>query len=411
MSRNLYKNPFIRRNGTIFEWISMSNGFAWISVLVFLIALYVVMGESVSGTSAIENAWIERAPIPVAMLVEGTATLSGWIYSFGLDSKDNSITFAYNPSTNVWIKKASMPTSSVYFGIAVYQSKIYIMGGAKFSNNQIENVDYDLNQVFDPATNNWSTKEPMPIKATAINANVVNNKIYVVSGYSLNGALLNFTQIYDPEANNWAIAKSSIPTPVAYYASGVINDKIYVAGGASSTSDSTNQLQIYDTQTDEWTIGAPLPTAVSQAVGTATLGIYAPPRLYVVGGRSVNSYFLKNNQIYDPQTNNWSAGKQFPNNPAGITQQGLTVTNFNDTLYFVGGTTQLLSGYYESTEQYIPENYNGTIPSPQVGVPPTANPFPTTTVAVFLIAVTVVVVCAYLVFYFTHLKRSNLRHK
>ena len=38
-------------------------------------------------------------------------------------------TEAYNPGTDTWTLKAPMPTSRDGFGIAVYQNKIYCIGG------------------------------------------------------------------------------------------------------------------------------------------------------------------------------------------------------------------------------------------------------------------------------------------
>ena len=336
------------------------------------------------------------------MDVDGTATLNGLIYAFGDDANYHSVhslTYVYIPSIDSWIEKAPMPTPRVSFGVAVYQNKIYLMGGFRYSSGN--RLDRAVNEVYDPATNTWTTKAPMPINATGINANVVNNKIYVISGYtpnqqgSIEDTLLNVTQIYDPATNNWTIAKTPIPIPVAYYVSGVIDGKIYVAGGSSEISDGTSYLQIYDPQTDQWTIGSPLPEPVATAGGTATLGVYSAKSLYVIGGWNAGPA-LAFNQIYDSQTQSWTLGTPFPTTHDFVTQ-GITATNLNDTLYLIGGIAHANEGFYELTEQYIPADYNGTVPSPN----PTASSSPTLTptipiiaaiaTAVFILAVVLVV--------------------
>ncbi|MGD0204645.1 MAG: hypothetical protein ABSC20_12185 [Candidatus Bathyarchaeia archaeon] len=47
--------------------MSMSKGFALVLVLVFLTASCVMVAKPVSGASAVENTWVSKAPMQVAI--------------------------------------------------------------------------------------------------------------------------------------------------------------------------------------------------------------------------------------------------------------------------------------------------------------------------------------------------------
>ena len=91
----------------------------------------------------------------------------------------------YDPATNTWTTKTPMPTPRIVFATAVYNNKIYCMGG-KTSDGYV-----DVNEVYDPATDTWETKTSMPEARGWLTANVVDNRIFVI------GRTTN--EVYDPE--------------------------------------------------------------------------------------------------------------------------------------------------------------------------------------------------------------------
>jgi N-acetylneuraminic acid mutarotase len=355
----------------------------------FLISLTASSLVDIHPAQASADYWVTKAPIPVAMTVAGTAALNGQIYAFGVDINEMPINYVYNPATDNWTEKAPMPTARGTFGIAIYQNKIYVVGGANYFG--VGSFNVNVNEVYDPVADKWTTKASMPLNVTGISASIVNEKIYIISGLmpaepgNPEGVVSNATQIYDPATDTWTIAATPIPIPVYYYVSAVIDNKIYVAGGSPSNAVSTNQLQIYDPENDQWTLGTPLPTAVTEAGATATLGVNAPKRLYVIGGRT-SGPALALNQIYDPQTQSWTIGTPFPTTHDYITE-GITATNLDDTLYFVGGIAHSNEGFYELTEQYIPVDYNVPISSPSPS--PSVPEFPSVVILPLLITVAI----------------------
>lgn len=80
------------------------------------------------------------------------------------------------------------------FGAAgrVINGKLYVVGG---TNGQGTALSTTL--VYDPATNLWSTKAPMPTARTRLGAGVINKLLYAVGG-SLNANELSTVERYTP---------------------------------------------------------------------------------------------------------------------------------------------------------------------------------------------------------------------
>jgi N-acetylneuraminic acid mutarotase len=350
----------------------MSRSVALLLILVFLMASCIMVAKpALSSAGVVENSWASKAPMHQARSGLGVAVVNGKIYAIGGSTQSGGggtrsgplpITGGvvgtneeYDPATDTWAFKASMPTPRAGFAIAVYQNKIYCIGGG-------------VNEVYDPAKDTWETKAPMPTARTGLQANVVNGKIYLIGGYvpdnsSYGFSPSTFSEVYDPATNSWT-TKAPMPTATSIYASAVIDNKIYVIGG-----DGAGELnQIYDPETDKWSLGAPLSSSTAYGAAGATTGVNAPKRIYVLGQYfhlSEQPYF---NQAYDPENDSWTVGVAVPTK-----RRGLAVAVINDMLYAIGGYTETYPDFpystpygpsitpYAANEQYTPFGY-GTVP-------------------------------------------------
>lgn len=111
------------------------------------------------------------------------------------------------------------------------------------------------------------------------------------------------------------------------------------------------------------------------AVG-ATIGIKAPPRVYVLGVVAQKTPNAPVNQVYDPRTDTWTTVAAMP-----TIRIDFGVAVVNDTLYVIGGL--LVSYTYDSTGKYIqssqatPTNINEQyIPLGYGTLHPTTSPTP-----------------------------------
>jgi N-acetylneuraminic acid mutarotase len=304
--------------------------------------------------SAAEDTWVSKEPMPFGS--SGVAVANDKIYAIG------SMGIAeYDPTADTWTTKESMPTPRTSFGIAVVENKIYVIGGTiGFNSTTQEIITSSFNQVYDPLADSWETKESMPTNRSQLDANVVDDKIYLIGGRTGGQySTVDLNEVYDPKTNTWT-TKEPIPYPVVQYASAVVDGKIYVIGGQDEFDDSMNLdlIQIYNPETDTWNFGTPIPNVVWQAAAGATTGEMAPKRIYIMGGLPQWSlYGTDLNQIYDPATHTWTLGTLMP-----IARAQLHVAVVHDVLYSMGGSpfinvqaTQSLENYQYTPIAYIPE--------------------------------------------------------
>jgi N-acetylneuraminic acid mutarotase len=326
------------------------------------------------------GSWVTRALMPTSRGGLGVAAVDGKIYAVGgstirggggtqsgpLPTQGGAVGTVeeYDPATDTWTTKKPMPTPRAHFAIAVCQNKIYCISNG-------------VNEVYDAVTDSWETKTPFSVALDAMQANAVGDKIYLI-GYALgNSSSTNsripLTQVYDPETDSW-VTKTHMPIPTSAYVSTVVDDKIYVIGSAFS-NPSSNLNQIYDPQTDSWSQGSPLPSVdMYGAMAVATTGESAPKRIYVISDAAAS------NQIYDPKADSWTNGANLPTSRLNF---GVGVVN--DMLYVIGGQTFMYLDYPYSypygpsvtpmseNEQYIPAGYGTPDPAYQT---PTATPSP-----------------------------------
>jgi len=316
-------------------------------VLITLVVSCIIM---VLPADASENSWMPRPPMlePAGRAV----AVDEKIYAIGETVQ------VYDPETLTWTQKASVPRQ-VGGDIAVYQNKIYIIGES-------------YNEVYDIATDTWASKTAMPTWRRGMQANVAGGKIYLIGGEGSEPKTITYVnEAYDPATDSWA-TKKPIPTPIYHYASAVVDNKIYVIGGSAEPPNVVLDLvQIYDPENDSWTTGTSMPTPIRYASAAATTGLFAPKRIYVIGGYQ-NSYGLNITQVYDPQTDSWTAAASMPTARYDL---GLAVVN--DTIYALGGV--LLPPYafpkepLTTNEVYLPLGYEGPLPPYWQ---PTASPSP-----------------------------------
>jgi N-acetylneuraminic acid mutarotase len=376
----------------------LSKSVVMLLVLVFLVASCLVVAKPAFSTADVaENTWTPKASLPDGVSIVKAAVVNGKIYAM-----TGSSNYEYDPTTDNWTAKTPMPTprSGVSFGIASCQNKIYVIGGENETNEY--HIDYlSTNEVYDPSTDSWETKKSMHTSREWVEANVVDDKIYVISGETDNyhSVRTPANEVYDPATDSWN-TKQPIPYAVIKGASAVVDNKIYLLGGLFNSSDPLNAVynQIYDTETDTWSFGASLPTGMWYIAAGATAGVMAPKRIYVMGGGFTEVTNVVN--VYDPALDVWSAGAPLPTNCTGH-----AVAVVNDLLYAIGGGSDWHGGepgtpgagwtLTSVVEQYTPFGYE-TIPhsTPE----PEPEPFPVVPVAAASIATVAVVGVGLLVF-------------
>ena len=118
---------------------------------------------------------------------------------------------------------------------------------------------------YDPETDTWTTKSPLPEARWGHSAVTLNGKIYVIGGASGWAQLkyLESIEEYNPETDTWT-TRDSIPTPRWLLSCSVVNGKIYAIGGYGEQEDTTvPTVEVYEPENEraKWRLLTPMPTA------------------------------------------------------------------------------------------------------------------------------------------------------
>lgn len=342
--------------------------------VVFLLSVFLFLAEPVCSSSvALEDSWVEKASMPTARAFLGVAVVDGKIYAIGGDSgadignlgnpfgRSNNVVNAteeYDPVSDTWVRRNPMPTARAGLAVAVFQNEIYCIGGWTQDSSST-----GINEVYNPATDSWTTKTSMPVANARLVANVVNGKIYVLPIFSTSDF-----EVYDPQTDSWS-SKTPPPTEVTGFGSAVIGEKIYFEGAQPRNETLASQhgtIQIYDTSTDNWTVSSTHATQYDlYGSGGKTTGELAPERIY---------FFMANiTNAYDISSDTWLTGASMPATnftgwlfgPTQTARYCAAAVAVNDKFYVIGGRAGVW-GYFvdmhavNSNAQYYPIGY-GTV--------------------------------------------------
>jgi N-acetylneuraminic acid mutarotase len=355
-------------------------------MITFLTAPCIFVFPSVQAEVS-ENTWQEMAPMPTARWLFGLANADGKIFAIGgmgqtSRSLSLNINEMYDPTSDTWTTKQPMPTALDSFGITVWENRLYCIGGESGSTIVNTNVAYDV------ASDTWSTNIAMPTARRSMTANVVDGKIYVIGGVTGSGPG-NVNEVYDIAMGNWS-TKAPIPTRVSTYTSAVIGSKIYIMGGGWENiysplfDDSEKLIQVYDCDTDTWITAGNLPEYQKGLSTAATLGIFAPQKIYSIGSNTL---------IYTPETNNWTEGAT-----SRFDRVYASATVLNDLVYVMGGIPNSNNGsVYAVNERYTPFGFSGQYPESSA-----SSLSSVVIVAGVVVAGTVIAVTGVMVYHFKH---------
>ena len=265
--------------------------------------------------------WRAAAPAPTKRTEVASVTLSGKIYVVGGfekpslgNAKNLAITPSleeYDPSTDRWTAKAPMPVGLHHVGIAVAGGRMYVIGGYKQSGLSVWQPVQTL-YAYDPATDTWNERAPMPTARGALSVTVQDGQLYAIGGHDGSGNTAA-VEMYDPAHDRWT-TRASLPTPRDHLASATVAGKVYAIGGRLK-GDYRRNLSIterYDPATDQWQRVADLPTARSGITASVVSGT-----VYVFGGEGGDGTF-RENEAYDAGRDAWRAMAPMPTARHGL---------------------------------------------------------------------------------------------
>ena len=269
--------------------------------LIRLVSIILLTAFALNGSAFAQGYWKMMPPIPTARTEVAATQLNGIIYVVGgfTPTGVTDKVEAYDPASGLWSEMAPLPQPLHHAAIAALQNKLYVIGG--FSGGMWSPLDATYE--FDPATNKWTQKAPMPSPRGALATGVVDGKIYAVGGarksfFKLVNSSAN--EEYDPATNQWK-KRAPIPTPRDHLTASVVDGVLYAIGGRINVNYNNNLgiNEAYDPSADRWIKKSPLPTARSGITSQTLNG-----KIFVFGGETGVGTFNQN-EAYNPKTDNW----------------------------------------------------------------------------------------------------------
>lgn len=281
--------------------------------------------------------WSELAPLPEPSRSLVAVTYQGLIYTIGgttpnvdppLIGEDSPQKFtdvlAYDPETDIWSKRAPLPVGTLSLGAHVIGDKIYAFAGY--------GADGFVNEVeaYDPATDSWELKAPRPTYRYTFGSEVIANRVVLIGGF---GPVDNMqamgqdwepkldVEVYDVAEDTWT-TMSPAPRAISDAASCVFGDQIYLFGG-----EFTNRTSVYDVTQDRWSEGSRPPIARE---GHACVRV--GDRFLLLGGRTSGGPPLDAVEQYDPVTDTWTHLEALPE-----PRVWLAATSLGSSVYVIGG--------------------------------------------------------------------------
>ena len=222
-----------------------------------------------SPTSSAPGTWTVKQKMPVALLDPRGAELGGKLYAVagkdhGRHPPAHAVHLQSRPP-NAWSQGPDLPTAYPAVenpGVASYNGKLYVFGGSTAAFSGAVDERSGLRPGHEPVDDAGVDDDRA---AADQRPKCLNGKIYVVGGMDNNGASLNSVEVYDPATNTWSTAPSMAErrdNP----GSAVLGGKLYVFGGRTRNADGTEvngtlaSVEMFDPATNAWTSRAPMPT-------------------------------------------------------------------------------------------------------------------------------------------------------
>lgn len=280
--------------------------------------------------------WESLASVSTPVGEVAAAVISGTMYLVG---EGTNTTFAYNVQNRQWLSnKATRTYTGHHHSAEVVGGKLYLIGG-------IDGGSEGRVQIYDPATNAWTSGADMPWSGGSVCTAVIDGKIYAAGGIVSTFTVANCS-VYDPLANTWT-AKATMPDGGRNHAATATDgSKMYVFGGrrgGNFVANGYSSVMIYDPIANAWTwngdVGSTL-SALPEARGGMGKAIWSRGEFYVFGGETLDDPDANANgvydrvDVYDPLANTWRSERPMPN-----PRHGIFPVLFQGHIFLAGGGT------------------------------------------------------------------------
>jgi hypothetical protein len=224
----------------------------------------------------------------------GVGAIGGKLYSSGgfntlnRDEDASSRAWAYDPAARRLTLIADMPRHTAEGVTGAFDGKLYVLPGFCNTTGTRPNpcVQEPIRRLYryNPATNKWAARKSAPHYHRLGAGGFIGGKFYVVGGFNGFQPVAHL-DVYDPVTDTWT-TRAPIPTPGRAIGA-TLQSKLYVIAGSNA--------YVYDPATDKWSsIAAP----TWGHDGVVRIVINGKPKLLAVGGLRGDTD--NNTEVYTP---------------------------------------------------------------------------------------------------------------
>lgn len=256
-------------------------------------AAQAVLNDTLEFDPIFERYNTSRAPIPIARYRHASAAgpstgskvfLMGGISVYNGDQLP--YLHIYDASADTWTRGPDMSVARSDLAADVINGRVYAFGGYGIGFDM--SVTGTLVECYDPATNAWTVKTPMPTARGDLEAVAFGNRIFVLGGWNDQAAtnphgFTTATEAYSPATDSWATHAHMI-VPKGDLAAAVYRGRIFGVGGeiwSGKTGpcdwDPTLTCDIDQVPTHDTVALSPdtLPASITENTGVNTAGSVA----------------------------------------------------------------------------------------------------------------------------------------
>jgi N-acetylneuraminic acid mutarotase len=241
-----------------------------------------------------------------------------WVFRVGAVAAAAILSLSGEAFAQTFTTTGSIPSGfSISAVVRVGNGKVLALGEGQEANLQYP----PESALYDPATKAWSPAAPLPDRAAGFTATTLTNGKVLVAGGSTQpvpdtgvATVPTNTQLFDPATNTWSTGGAMVTPRSGHTATLLQNGKVLVTGGsAPGSAGFLTSAELYDPSTNTWSSAAPL--AVARFLAKAVL--LANGKVLVVGGEGLpGPIYFQDAELYDPVANSWSPAGQLSAAPA-----------------------------------------------------------------------------------------------
>ena len=264
-------------------------GIAQVNNLVFVVGGYPSTRryeDTVEVYDATTDSWQFAPPLPQAMHHTMAVGINGKVYVIGGEISTTGLAdqgiyldtvYEFDPLNPGWTQKSSMPTQRSAGAWGIIDGKVYVAGGRPPHGNDFA--------AYDPVADSWSALPDLPTQRNHLAAGAIEGKLYVAGGRFGGGVGSEMTailEVFDPGTNTWE-RRAPMPTARGGVNGIAVNGCLYTFGGEGNDDHPLgvfDQTEVYNPRTDTWASLEPIPVPVHGVTGLA----YVDGWIHLPGG-------------------------------------------------------------------------------------------------------------------------------